>query len=751
MKKHLFLLLVFVCFSLSETYAGSFTTWTPLSTTSVPAMGQRTVQPQKFAAYRLNIAYLKSQLALAVSYEKAIEIELPNPQGEMIAYRIWETPLMAKELADKYPEIKNYTAEAIANPAVTAKVNFTVFGFDAMVFGNVGETYVIDPYTKEDDRYYQCYYKSDYPRPIGKERTCHVGDLDDEIISSRLDITTTGFPQQALKTNGATKRTYRLALACTGEYAVAVTSGAPTKPAVLSAMNTTMARVNGVYERELGVTMQIIANNDQIIYLNGASDPYTNNSGVTMQGENQANVDNVIGTINYDIGHVFSTGGGGIADLQSVCDISAKARGVTGQANPVGDLFDIDYVAHEMGHQFGATHTFNAGSGSCAGNGTSISAYEPGAGSTIMAYAGLCNGNNIAPQSDDYFHAKSIDQMSDFITNTVTGGSCASISSSGNTPPAVASIAATYNIPHKTPFELQAPQAVDADNNGITYCWEQYDLGDFGKSFNDTKQFGPIFRSFKGVSSRWRVFPTLDSLLVNNTSYLGEKLPTVDRVMNFKLTVRDIFNGTGAFNLSDNEVKVNATTTSGPFEVLSPNQASDYWQIGSTVTVTWDVAQTTTAPVNCSNVDILLSIDGGYTYPVTLVANTANDGSESFTVPNGANTNSARVKIKAANNIFFDISNNNFKINDWPSNIEAVAFNNHIAIFPIPATGKLNVVSDTNYFYEANLFNAIGQSVWKGEFRDFVIIDVSSMAAGVYSLRLLSSVGDKINKKVMVQ
>lgn len=752
MKKLTLLLLLFAVTAFQATAIG-LTMWRPVAQNNVPAKGERELYPQKSLVYALSVDYLKTQLASATSVENAVVLQIPTPDGAMLSLKVWEESIMAKELAEKYPEIKNYTAVAVDNENVTAKINLTAFGFDAMVFSGKGKDYVIDPYTKSDNRYYLCYYKSDYAKPAGKIHYCANNDDDkgpEDITHARFDLSDGSLPKVALKTNGATKRKYRLALACTGEYANAVTPGTPTKPLVLSAMNTTMARVNGVYQREFGVTMELVANNDQLIFLN-SNDGYTNSSGVTMQGENQSKIDNVIGKVNYDIGHVFSTGGGGIADLESVCDFNAKARGVTGQAKPTGDLFDIDYVAHEMGHQFGATHTFNAATGACSGNGTSISAYEPGGASTIMGYAGICSGNDIANQSDDYFHAKSLDQVSSFITNLITGGSCASTSSAGNTPPSVASINQTYAIPHLTPFELEAPLASDADNNGITYCWEQYDLGDFGKSFNDTKQSGPLFRSFKPTASRWRVFPVLDSILNNNLNYLGEKLPEVDRTLDFKLTVRDMFNGTGTFNLSNDELRLNVTTSSGPFLVTAPNQSSDYWQIGSSQTITWDVAQTTTAPVNCSQVTILLSIDGGYTYPFTLVANTANDGSETITVPTGTNTNSARVKVKADGNVFFDVSNNNFKINNWPADIPSVAFNNHITVFPIPATKHINIVSDTNYSYDYGLYNAAGKRVSSGSFKDFAIIDVSSVAAGMYTLRLHSSANEKISRKVLVQ
>lgn len=741
---------------MSSTIYAANNMWLPLASSDAPAKGQPVLQPAKYIIYKLHLQQMKTLLANASTDPKGgVVVMLPTPDGAYRSFNVWETPVMAKALADKYPAIKNYTAVATDNSFVTVKINITSFGFDAMVYDG-SNTYFIDPYTKEDDGYYFCYYKRDYPFQAGNTMTCETEG--DAAFSGYKELTTDErvelpgrLPSLQHKTNGNTRKKYRLALACTGEYAVAVTTGTPTKPDVLSAMNTSLARVNGVFERELNVTLELIANNDLIIYLDGTSDPYTNLSGTAMLSENQQNLDNVIGGANYDLGHVFSTGGGGIADLRAVCTASSKGRGVTGRNVPIGDPFDIDYVVHEMGHQFGATHTFNSGSASCAGtNGVSASAYEPGAASTIMGYAGLCAPDNIQNYSDDYFHAKSLDQMYDNIHDITHGGMCPSLSPSGNNPPLFSPITKTYEVPYLTSFELEAPTVTDLDHDSMSYCWEQYDLGDFKKTFTNTRKFGPIFRSFKPTSNPWRVFPVLDSILNNTTSYLGEKLPDTDRVMNFKLTVRDMNNGHGAFNISDNNVKLNVTNNAGPFLVQAPNTAVDYWQIGSSVEVKWDVANTDVAPVSCSNVDILLSVDGGYTYPITLAANTPNDGTEMITVPSGSATLMARVKVKAVNNVFFDLSNYNFKINTWPANVANTVAGDDVKVYPVPAKDVLHIDVNGGQ-YSVNVLNTLGQQVWGGVVTANTSISVSEWSSGVYYVRFVGKNSEQFVRTIVIK
>jgi hypothetical protein len=733
--------------SRAQTYTGL---WHLASQSWINEKGKPIIQPERFSAFTVSEEALRSYLATCPEDpNQAKLLDLPTPDGTVKSFRVWSTPVMEKALADKYPEITTYTAEQVDHPGITAKLDYTVKGFHAFIFDG-SNTYLIDPYNDRPDGAYIAYRKYDDNLPDYLHMHCDLAS--DELPKAGEEILTHSRLPNMQRVNGTLRKSYRLALACTGEYAVAVAGATPTKAAVLSKMVTSVNRVVGVYEREVSVTMFLIAQEDTLIFLDGTTDPYSNTNGSAMLGQNQSVVDARIGTANYDIGHVFSTGGGGIASLGCVCRSGYKAEGVTGSPSPVNDAFDIDYVAHEMGHQFGANHTFNANTGSCQGNGVVARAYEPGSGTTIMAYAGICLTNNTAAHSDPYFHFASLDEISAFITNNSTGSSCAITTTSTNTNASLPSFAAAYYIPFRTPFELIAPVATDPTASDLTYCWEEQDLGDFGMGVAtaDTPSTGPLFRSFPPDAGRSRTFITLFRLLAGQTSYIAEKLPQVDRDVTFKLTERDFYQGWGAFNTPTDVVTLHAVNTGTPFTVTAPVD-TDIWTGGDTRTITWNVVGTDAAPISCTAVDIELSIDGGYTYPYTVISNTPNDGSQTVVLPNPPTSSDCRIRVKSRGNVFFNISLG-FAMNHGTVGVATNTLADQIVISPVPAHDQLQIVlPDALGNVKARVLNALGQQVWAGSLKGKQSLPVHAWAPGMYALQIDGSGVPMVSRRFIVE
>ena len=662
--------------------------WTFVNEQTVPKLNTaKYVQPQLYKTLSLDFNEYKNYLNTApkeftVSISEGMTVNIPYPDNSFQHFKILETKMMEDGLAAELPGIRTFVGQGIDDPYATIRIDYTYQGFHAFIMSPAGNVF-IDPYERTNKNLYMSYYSKNYFNAEKENFVCKTAA--DALQNPGTVLTGTCI--------GTQLKTYRLALACTGEYAVAVCSpSAPTVPLTASAMLTSVNRVTGVYEKDLSIRLILVANNNNLIYLDGTTDPYTNNNGSTMLGQNQTTVTSIIGSANYDIGHVFSTGGGGVAGLGVVCTSSQKAKGVTGSPSPVGDGYDIDYVAHEMGHQFGGNHTFESQTSNCGGgNRNKATAYEVGSGTTIMAYAGICGTDDIQPHSDPYFHSKSFDEI---IAYTTTGGGagCPVVTATGNTLPTLIMPVTDLKIPKSTPFVLTATGA-DADGDAITFDWEQWDItnSNSGSAWNAgaTSTTAPLFKSRITSSSGARYFPALAVILAGYPAspvatmggLKGETLPTVARDIKFRLTVRDNRAGgggviTGGDGCSSTGIFKVVVTNDGPFTLTSPNTAV-VWASNSSQTVTWNVANTNSAAgINCQNVDILLSKDGGNTYPVTVLSNTPNDGSQVITAPTVvADVTTARIMVKAVGNVFFDISDVNFTITQPPLPVTLLSFN----------------------------------------------------------------------------
>ena len=636
---------------------------TSQSKTKMKEQVLRKTMPNKAQFYTLNIDALKNELQNAPSRKNTfapsnVIIDFPTANNTFESFRVKEASVMEKGLQDKYPEIRTYIGESVNNPGTTMRFSITNQGLHTMTMSTNNGVQFIDPFTKEGNNYI-VYAKRDLPA-LDSAWICGF-ENDDENVE--LDA---NFDHQAQKNaNDGMMREYRLAVATTIEYsafhwlAAGLTAGdteAAKKAAVLAAVVVTINRNNQIYERDLSLTMTLVANNDAVIFID--SDNFTNNNAGALINESQIVIDNIIQSPNYDVGHTFSTGGGGLASLNSPCT-GNKARGITGSPQPIGDAYDIDYVAHELGHQFGAPHTFNGNGGNCAGgNRTASNAYEPGSGSTIMAYAGICAPQNVQGNSDAYFHQKSL-QMIFANISTGAGSTCPNEIATGNSAP-TSNAGADYTIPMSTPYKLTG-SSTDADGTaGHTYTWEQYDLGPAGVP-TETTAAGPLVRSYAGTSDVTRYIPKLTDVVASGgVSTTWEKLSSVQRALNFRLTVRD--NDVNGGQTAVDQMTANVTTSAGPFLVTSQDTAGISWTAGDTETITWDVANTTAAGINVSTVNILLSTDGGATFGTVLASNVANNGSYNITVPT-TQAPFCRIMVEAVGNIFFNVNSKSFALN----------------------------------------------------------------------------------------
>lgn len=631
----------------------------------------RVIVPQKFRPLQIDAVALKDFLWSLPSENQFLRnrsaapvLNIPMPDGTTARFHVWESSIQEPGLEARFPEIKTFAGQGIDDPTATIRFDFNpYFGFRAQILSSVTGRIYIDPYANRNIDYVISYYHKDNVKPF--TITCEVEDAN----SGRGNIPV----PDASACRGTDLRTYRLAVACTGEYAQAPGVNAGTNPAVLhAAIVTTVNRVVGVYEKEISVRLILVANNGAVEFLNASTDPFNgNNNANTLINESQVVIDANIGTANYDVGHTFSTGGGGLAQLNSPCG-SSKARGITGSPQPTGDGYDIDYVSHEMGHQFGGNHTM-AGCGSSPNN----TKLEPGGGTTIQAYAGICGAQDLQPHSDPFFHSISFDEISFFLT-VGNGKNCGTSSATGNTIPVIdALVNNNLSIPVNTPFVLNGT-ATDADGDALTYSWEEWDQqGTQNWNSGLTGSVGntiPLFRVRNPKTTGERIFPDPRIIAANYPTtpsavmdgLKGEILSPVARPMKFKLTVRDNRAGGGGVASSGTEgcqtnsiFQVNVVGAT-PFAVISPNGGEVF--AGNTIqTITWNVAATNAAPFNVANVKISLSVDGGLTFPTVISASTPNDGTEDLNIPNMPST-TARIKVEAINNIFFDISNLNFTI-----------------------------------------------------------------------------------------
>lgn len=643
--------------------------------------------------------------------DRSVQIALPMPDGELELFAVVESPIMHVDLVDRYPEIRTYKLYGLDGSNASGRADITQNGFHAMLQSSHGLVF-IDPDETSNTNRYRSRRRDNKP---AQGFSCGVHRIGSKLFDKPEVL--------ARPKNRLTGRflTYRLAVAATKEY-VAVVGG--TIAAAQAEIVTAINRVNVFYERDLGIRLLLVANNDSLIERTNDT-CLTNNNALAMLSENQLWIDGIIGSSNYDIGHVFSTSLGGVAFVESVCDASFKAAGVTGLPDPRGDSFYIDYVAHEIGHQFGADHVFNGTTNSCNANRVAATAVEPGSGSTIMGYASsnlgpgpLCGSENLQGFADATFHAGSISQIDAF---TGAAGNCYDPVANGNSDPTLSTVS-NRTIPRDTPFVLDNSTAIDVDGGDtLSYQWDQIDVGTattaatFGQDLGDN----PLFRSYEPQPVSYRDFPALGTQ-VQGLFDKAEVMACSSRNLNFRLTVRD-----GSSGQVTDDVRVTVSRDAGPFAINgSLNNAQTLTLANAPFTLTWDVANTGSgSPIDCANVDIdLLTFDdASYTnhsvHPI--VAATTNDGTQPITItPLTDSHPRARIRVKCTDNIFYDISDGNLNlVGSSP---------------PIPP----NVFSDTDNvtFFNSNGVTLVGSAPACGVPRSAPKIPVTAVNAEVVDL-----------------
>jgi hypothetical protein len=638
------------------------------------------VKPQSFSAFRLNWSALDELLKRAPaefaagSDEHPVIITLPRPDGKFVRFQIEESPIMEPGLAKRFPEIKTYRGKGLDDATAHVRFERTPLGLHGMVMSASG-AFLVDAIGRNDANLYISYFKNSLP-PDPDRIVCltprMVGTPGGNQKRDRLRQHPSGTPPGVL-------RVYRIAVAASHRYVDAIHSlHDPNDPAIdllqeaLIAINRTIDRVNLIFEGDVGVRLMLVNDEPNIIYTDAGNDPYddfANDESLLVL--NHENLKQRIGTDNYDVGHLFIVAPGGVAAEPCACSPYYKGEGLSGNPHPAGNVFDVQYVSHEIGHQFGASHSFNGTTDGCQYR-NKDTAYEPGSGSTIMGYSsasGICGIETIQSTADPYFHAISLKEISTFLTKSGSegGDECARKVETGNRFAPEVNGGPDFIVPGRTPFALTAESSSDGDGDALIFSWEEFDLGPPDppnpEQPGDHLKKRPLFRSWPSSLDRTRFFPALNFIMNPPTVYVAETKPENNRTMVFRVTVRD---GRGLYGFDDVKVQVvskRGSATVGPFEVSKPGVGA-VWPRGSTQTVQWSVARTDRAPINCTQVRIVLLIRGDENHPIVLAQNVPNAaGTTQITLPNDLPlTTTARIKVESVNNIFFNISKADLQI-----------------------------------------------------------------------------------------
>jgi len=697
--------ILFVAFLFPSLFAQS--AWTKLDKSEIENFrrGDRVVTPTAYKAFTLDMPMLKNELKkisdrdFSKTRNKKDIIQIPFPNGKMVKFDVWNAPVMESEIASRYPNIKSYKGLS-ENGKHVIRFMVSNAGFNGIISSAEGTVYV-DPIFSENINAYQSYYIKDQEAPDPYWKTCGNTDVSGELKTTPEDV--------SRSVAAVPVRTYKMAMACTGEYANIVGG---TTEAVLNQFNLAVMRLSQVYELSGSMNFILINETDQLIHLDPDTDPYNNaNVGASLLGQNNQAITSIINPNLYDIGHVLTrncTDVGGIAFGGSACMMN-KAGGVSCVGNANISSFASGTMAHEVGHQFGVSHSWSNCDPSdpdVQGQLASGWAYEPGSGSTIMSYSGACGSNNTGVD-DDYFSVGSLEQLITFTRSDVAG--CGTQSVETNNEPVIdMPYEDGFYIPISTAFELDA-SATDPDGDFLNYSWDQYNIGpisNLGTPIGNAPSFIPVYPDDRSN----RYFPRL-SWVRGNIDRDIEVKPTYERDLNFRFVVRDL--GPLATAAVWEEVEFHVDGNSGPFFVTQPNFNPDPMTVGQEIEVKWDVSNTDVAPVNCQLVNILLSTDDGRTFDRVLAINTENDGSQIVRIPN-AQTNEGRIKVEAVGNIFYDMGNASFVIDEPIEPAYSYELTNNFFDICSPAVVGMDIQSSAFLGYDNEVEFSISEGLPDG-------------------------------------
>ena len=732
---------------------------------------------QKFSTYNLKTNNLRDYLLRApMEFQNKtalpLALQVPLPNGETETFNLYESPILAPQIAAKHPDIKTYAGNGTIDKKAVIRISLTPEGFNAIILNTKNGDVYYEKLPGTTSEAYFNYFTKDAPSLKGKE-SIKCGVKDEDIQKIKKD-----------KNQGAANRilaegdlyVFRLAFASNGEfYDRQVTTLPKTKAKVYAVLVAYANRMKGVFRNELGVDFTLVSD-ERTVFDDAENDPYTNTDDGLMLSENQTVLDDIdfLGKDNYDVGHVFGeepeeSSAGGIAYTPAVCDESLKAGGVTKEGDPAiwSQLFTDQVLFHETGHQFQMSHSYNSNYGPCTTRRQSTSV-EPGSGATLMSYGFICDTEDYFQTTQDglflNFHSVSLKQAKDFLSTI----SCGTITVTENNGAPVITMPTAYTIPKSTPFSLTG-SATDANGDDLTYSWEGKDVGlveapDLTVLTDPTKP--PFFRSYPASASPTRTHPPLDSILNNQNIARGDKLPSVSFITKHTLTVRD--NNAAGGRTTIDSVLITVDGDTGPFLITNDTPTSLLGLTGnhlpgSAQIVQWSVNGTFGPPINCTLVDIFLSTDGGLTFPTTpLLAATPNIGTALVIFPADANTTKARIKIAPSTNpglpipsrmgrisgtntpnIFFDISNVNFSIGT-PMPVTLATFNVKLiqknnAILSWTTTEEVNNSGfEIEMSTDARKFIKVGYVDGKGDSKQPNNYDymVSDLAGGNYYFRL---------------